>query len=146
MIWETIEKDFSIFFSNYTLKNQSENFINFDNPSYKSKIQIKLDNGIVLPHEAIDTFFDYNVYKEKYERRILRFKTVIRDKNIKKIFIRADEKKITEENKHMLINSLNKYGCLNYEIKFINYSEYICKENFTWKRDYIDWKNIFLNL
>lgn len=144
MICDVLEKDFSFFFSNYTTKHQSDNFINFDNLEYKSKIQIKLNNGIVMPHEAIDTDFDEKVYIDKYLRRIERFKKVIKDEKFKKIFIRTDEKKLIDSNKQKLIDALNVYGCVNYEIKFITYSDYICKENFTWQRNYIDWKSIFL--
>ena len=97
-----------------------------------------------MPHEACDIEFNENIYKEKYLRRIERFKKIIRNEKIKKIIIRTDEKKLIDCNKQKLINAFDIYGCVNYEIKFITYSNYICESEFTWQRNYIDWKNIFM--
>jgi hypothetical protein len=143
MICDVIEKDFSIFFSNYKTKQQSDNFINFDTPEYKSKVQLKLENGIIMPHEAYEDIFNVDEYTKKYMRRIERFRNIIRNKNIKKIFIRTDEKKVIDINKEKLLRTLDNYGCVNYEVRFVSYSDYVCKENFTWQRDYIDWTKIF---
>lgn len=146
---DCIDKEFSIFFEGYTTKLQSNNFDNFDtidvstDKNIKSKIQLKLCNGLILPHEAIDDVFDESIYKEKYKRRIDRFKNIVQNKEIKKIFIRADEKSLTEIQKDKLKKSLDLYGCINYEIKFICYADYKCTEKFTWQRDYICWKELF---
>lgn len=149
MICDTIEKDFSNFFEGYITKPQSNNFNNFDtinvtdeNP-VKSRVQLKLSNGMILPHESIEDVFDEFLYREKYERRIDRFKNVVQDKKFKKIFIRADEKQLTSIQKENLYKSLDLYRCTNYEIRFIYYSDYKCTENFTWQRDYICWKELF---
>ena len=153
MICNTIEKDFSIFFEGYSTKQQSNNFNNFDivsntvnvtdENSIKSRVQLKLSNNMILPHEAIEDVFDEFLYREKYERRIDRFKNVVRDEKFKKIFIRADEKPLTHIQIDGLYKSLDLYGCTNYEIRFIDYSDYKCTENFTWQRDYICWKELF---
>ena len=149
MLCECIEKDFSIFFEGYSTKPQSNNFNNFDtvnvtdeNP-VKSRVQLKLSNGMILPHEAIEDVFDDLLYTEKYKRRIDRFRNVVRDEKIKKIFIRADEKHLTSNQKEKLYKSLDLYGCNNYEIRFICYSDYKCTGTFTWQRDYICWKELF---
>ena len=148
MICDTLEKSFSNFFENFTEFEQSDNYNNFDNidnidnidNSIKSRIKIKLSNGIILPHEANEYSFDKYAYIEKYKRRIDRFVDIIRNNKIKKIFVRSDNKKITDKDKQKLESELKQYGCINYHIIFIDYSEYICKEKFNWKREYIDWK------
>lgn len=141
MLYDTLENRFSNFFEDITLINQGDNFLNFDE-NVKSNIKIKLKNGIILQHEAILEEFDFDKYKEKYMRRIDRFYNICIDKSIKKIFIRADNKKISETNKIKLGSSLDKYGCVNYNIIFVNYSDFDVIGEFTWQRTYIDWKNI----
>lgn len=159
MICETLDNGFSNFFENYQLIEQNDkfdkfdkfdnfdkfnNFDKFDNDKIKSRVKIKLKNNMVLPHEAKNFDFDVSKYNDKYRRRIDRFNKVVNDKDIKKIFIRCDNKKIKDTEKELLIKSLNDYGCINYDIIFINYSDFICVDEFTWKRDYIDWK-VFLS-
>jgi len=139
MLCDVLDNNFSIFFSDYVLKNQSDNFDNFDSSNMKSKIKMILKNKIIFPHEAFDDIFDFDEFKKKYERRIKRFDNIVKDKNIKKIFVRADNTKISDIDKDKLCKSLEDYGCVNYEIKFINYSEYKLIGEFTWQRDYIDW-------
>ena len=143
MLCDIIDTDFSIFFERYNIKTQCNNFNNFDEENIKSRLQIKLCNGIIMPHEANEYKFDEKLYREKYIRRIDRFRCVIRDNKIKKIFIRADEKQIMEIQKKKLYDKLNLFGCVNYDIKFINYGDYKCNEEFTWQRKYIPWINYF---
>lgn len=148
IILDILQSKFSIFFENYELIEQSDNFNKFDNFEHsenniKSRIKIKLSNNIILPHEANGFTFDEIGYKEKYMRRIKRFDAVISNENVKKIFIRCDNKKITDANKELLTKSLDNYGCVNYEIYYITYSDYVCNGDFTWKRDYIDWVTLF---
>lgn len=140
MLCDVLDNEFSIFFRDYILKNQGDNFDSFGckSKNIKSKVKMILKNKIVFPHESINEHFDFDTFKEKYERRIKRFNNIVWDNNIKKIFVRADNTKISGSDKIKLEESLKKYGCVNYEIKFINYSDYVA-ENFTWKRDYIDW-------
>lgn len=141
MICNTLDNRFSNFFEDITQIKQSDNFMNFDE-KIKSNIKIKLKNGMIFPHEAILEEFNFDKYKEKYTRRIERFYNVCTNKNIKKIFIRADNKKITEENKIKLRLSLDNYGCVNYDIIFINYNDYPIVGEFTWQREYIDWTKL----
>ena len=62
------------------------------------------------------------------------------------------KKRRVEEQKKInlgyLENTLSKYGCKNYKVKFINMDEYVDLipqgEAFDWHRDYIDWKDILL--
>lgn len=142
MLCDTLDNRFSNFFEDITQIKQSDNFMNFDE-NIKSNVKIKLKNGMIFPHEAILEEFNFDKYKEKYMRRIERFNNICTNKNIKKIFIRADNKKITENNKIELKESLNKYGCVNYDIIFITYSDYPIVGEFTWQREYIDWQKIY---
>lgn len=143
MIIDTIECNFSNFFE-YTLKHRdNDNFMNFETGT-KSNIHIILNNNMVLPHEADGKNFDEILYKLKYMRRINRFNEIIRNEKIKKIFIRADEKEISNFDKHKLIETLKRKGCVNFEIKFISYKLYDT-DTFTWQRDYIDWGKILKN-
>lgn len=145
MLCDVLDNNFSIFFENFIFKNQSDNFDNFDkfdkfgSLEMKSKVKMILNNKIVFPHEAFENIFDFEKFKEKYLRRINRFNSVVKNAHIKKIFVRADNSTISESDKIKLNKSLEDYGCINYEIKFINYSDYVCIGDFNWKRDYIDW-------
>ena len=143
MICDSLDSKFSIFFDSYDLIEQSDNFDNFNNLNIKSRLKIKLSNNMILPHESEEYNFDKIKYEEKYQRRIKRFYDVVSDEKIKKIFIRCDNKKIKQNDKEMLIRSLDNYGCINYEIRFISYSDYVCVGEFNWKREYIDWSHIF---
>jgi hypothetical protein len=141
MIIDTLQNKFSNFFE-YTLKEGTDNFINFKSGN-KSRIQLKLNNGIVLPHESDEFDFDSTSYENKYKRRIERFNKLIGDKNIKKIFVRTDDKIISEKEKSQLKFELEKYGCKNFDIQYISYKMYKT-DNFTWQRDYIPWNTFFL--
>ena len=140
MITDTLQNKFSNFFD-YTLKQGSDNFINFES-NHTSKIHLKLKNGMILPHESKGIRFDRIEYEEKYKRRIDRFNHIIGDKNIRKIFVRADQHSLSEEKSH-LKEELEKYGCKNFDILYITYNEFKT-DNFTWQRDYIEWKNLLI--
>lgn len=148
MLCDVLENNFSIFFEDYVLKNQSNNFDKFldfeDINNVKSKIKMILKNKIIFPHEADEDIFDFEKFKEKYLRRIDRFNNIVRNNDIKKIFVRADNTKISESDKIKLDLCLRKYGCVNFEIQFITYSDYVCIGEFNWKRDYIDWTQLFI--
>jgi len=139
-IQNILENDFSNFFDNIKLKKiNSYKFINFDHNEI-SKISIILENGIILPHECTDVYNE-DIFKEKYTRRINRFREIVINNKIKKIFVRADDKQI-DLNK--LKNILDNYNCLNYKLITIDYSHYKCVDNFTWQREYIAWDKLFL--
>jgi hypothetical protein len=152
MLEDTLEKNFSIFFENYQIKQQSDNFDNFDNfddnikeiKQIKSKKRLILSNKIILPHEFVNDDFNFDEYKNKYERRIQRFINVVKDKDIRKIFVRADNNDIGEDKKKHLNKILENYGCINFEIKFINYSEYKLVGEFNWQRDYVNWRDLLI--
>jgi hypothetical protein len=140
MIINTLELSFSNFFK-YELIEQSSNFFNETNLSELSLIKLKLSNGMILPHEALGYTFNEKEYKEKYFRRIERFNTKVFDRNIHKVFVRGDDR-ITDIEKSMLYSALDKYGVVNYSVKFISYSEYLDKiqsDKFDWKREYVNW-------
>lgn len=143
MLCDVLENNFSIFFEDYVFKNQSNNFDKFvdfeDINNVKSKVKMILKNKIIFPHEAYENIFDFEKFKEKYQRRIYRFNSVVRNNDIKKIFVRTDNTNISESDKIKLDLCLKKYGCVNFEIQFITYSDYVCIGEFNWKRDYIDW-------
>jgi hypothetical protein len=138
------------------LENGFSNFIDFDfieikeNPNdvyFNSKKQLSKKKlvhklyKIIFPHEANEEHINVEEIKEKYERRIKRFIDICKDKKIKKIFVRSD-KKYNKIKNDKLINSLDKI-CINYQLINIDYSKYVCKDEFTWQREYIPWINIF---
>jgi len=142
-----LKDNFSNFYNNnnFIIKKQSNNFLNMEQDIISEyKIIIKPYN-ITLPHEFTLSNFDYTIYKTKYERRIERFINIIKDKNIKKVLIRSGTTKtLSNDMICKLKEELDKFGAVNYRIKIVNYDMYEI-DNFTWKRDYIDWYNIFMN-
>jgi len=142
-IIETLDNNFSNFFKDYTLQKQSTNFVNFDeSTNVKSLIKIILKNKIILPHEALNDELDVEKYHQKYLKRVIRFTDVVRNEKIKKIFIRSDVKKISDEIKSKLNKSLNDFGCKNYSIIYIDYNSYPVVGEYEWTRSYIDWNKI----
>lgn len=139
MIINTLENKFSNFFE-YTLKEGSNNFINFES-NLTSRIHLKLKNGIILPHESNEFEFNKIYYEEKYKRRIKRFNKIISDENIRKIFVRADYNTLNQKEKSELQIALDKYCCNNFDILYITYNEFKI-DNYTWQRDYIPWNFI----
>jgi len=170
-----LDNDFRDFadFSKYEVNEQSTVFDFIDN--HESEKQIKSlaklthrEYGFTLPHESrgrdlllshleMNGSNEYNFdrinileFEKKYSRRIERFRQIVRNPDIQKIFIRLgntkEQKKI---NLGYLENALSRYGCKNYKIKIINMDDYkhlISKnEKFDWHRDYIDWGEIFLH-
>lgn len=149
MISDCLNNEFSFFFEDFTIKEQSANFYKFTDSTIdltinvKSRVKIILKNKMQFPHEATESEFDFIEFKKKYLRRIERFNLIVRSADYKKIFVRADNRIISESDKHNLQNSLVKYGAINFEIKFISYESYPVKGEFLWQRSYIDWKNFF---
>ena len=142
MIIETLDNKFSNFFD-YEIKYQSLNFDNSES-DVKSLKRLITRNKIIFPHEAVGYVIDEELFKEKYTRRIQRFTDVVKNDLIHKIFIRADNKPLNDERKLRLIESLDRFGVKNYEIKFICYDSYpVSGVDFNWKRSYINWKDIF---
>lgn len=141
MIIDSLDNKFSNFFD-YEIKDQS---MNFDNLilNVKSGKRIITNNKIVFPHESELDYLDEEKYKKKYQRRIQRFVDVVQNKDIKKIFIRADNKKLNNNNEQCLIDSLHRFGVKNFVVKFISYDLYQVCELFDWKRSYINWNKIF---
>jgi len=140
MITDSLQNNFSNFFE-YELKEGSDLFMNFEYET-KSRIHLKLKNGIILPHESNQFIFDRKEYENKYTRRIERFNKIVTDKMIRKIFVRADDKILNEKEKSQLEFEFKKYGCENFDIVYINYKMYNTN-NFTWQRDYIPWTDFF---
>ena len=145
MISDCLENSFSNFFCDYTLKEQSGNFDRFYESelgmNIKSRVKVILKNKMQFPHEANGTDFDFEEFKKKYSRRIERFNKIVKSPDYKKVFIRADNKKLSESDKEKLQDSLEKY-VLNFEIKYITYDDYPVSGEFTWQRSYIDWEKI----
>ena len=139
--------DFSIFFdeTHFIIKPNTPN--SHQNESHQNlssnyKILNKFYN-IILPHEYISDVFDMNEFREKYTRRIERFKKDLRNKFKKKIFIRGGNSKyLSKLDQDRLITQVESYGGVNFEIRFIDYDKFSpsLPTDYTWKRDYIDWK------
>ena len=158
-----IDNDFADFadFSKYEVKEVKE--VNGQSAVYDfidnrdSEKQIKslaklthLEYGFTLPHEHNYDRINILEFEEKYSRRIERFRQVVRNPEIEKIFVRLgntkEQKKI---NLGYLENTLSRYGCKNYKVKFINMDDYVDLipqgEAFDWHRDYMPWGEILLS-
>ena len=137
---ETLDNKFSNFFD-YEIKEQSSNFDNFEK-DVKSNLRLITRNKIIFPHEADGDYIDETLFREKYTRRIKRFTEIISDENIRKIFIRADNKSLKDDKQRKLYESLERFGAKNYEIKFLSYDSYPVSGAFDWKRLFINWLDI----
>lgn len=84
-------------FTNYDVKLQNAMFDYFDtklqnNTKSLNKL-IHLEYGFVLPHEYMQKDIDILEFEEKYSRRIERFRSVVRNANIRKVFVRLGNTK-----------------------------------------------------
>jgi hypothetical protein len=101
----------------------------------------------ILPHEYDGDNLDIEKFKEKYTRRIKRFRQYVKDPTIETKFIRLGSYK---DKKHIdsLTDVIDEY-CKhdNFAIYYLNESIYELPkmENFIWTREHIPWKTI-LNL
>jgi hypothetical protein len=143
-------------FDNYTVKSQSDNFINMDGVNMGSEKVLSRRKLIhnkykfILPHEYMNDILDIEQFETKYARRIIRFRTLVTDSSIKKIFVRLCGDKETREksnyvkNKIYLEECLARYGCVNFKVIVINYNDYdsLIPDKYTWQRDYIPWSEV----
>jgi len=102
----------------------------------------------IMPHEFVGDFIDYDIWRNKYLRRIERFRTILKNPNIQKIFVHLD----TISNNSVKVSMPS--TSINFElekviriyssgdVKFIKIIDLEVKENFTWQRDYLDWSNL----
>ena len=126
--------------------NNNEDNNEDNNQNLKSLNRLKHRKyGIIAPHEYCNKDINIIDFESKYNRRIDRFIKICKNDSILKIFVRCgnskDAKKIC-----ILDDAIKKY-IKNYKLLYINYDEYSHlipnDNNFNWKRDYIDWFNIF---
>jgi len=108
------------------------------------KLKHKIHN-ILLPHESNNDICDLKEILNKYNRRINRFNNLMTNKDYKKIIYIGLNKMINNNDKYKLYTTLNNYGCINYNVHFIIYSDYIIptNEKYSWHRNWIPWNNIF---
>lgn len=99
----------------------------------------------IMPHEFSGDFIDWNIWREKYLRRIERFRKIVKNPNIQKIFVYLD---ITHESTiHISTFGEMEKVMREYtfgDIKFIKIKDYGVRENFNWKREWLDWKTVLL--
>jgi hypothetical protein len=122
-------------------------FSNFDKININSQVKLKhIIYNFIAPHEYSNNDLDIDEFKNKYERRIRRFRDISRNENIKKIYIRLENGYYNNELETNLYHILEQYGCKNFTIKFIyntNYQYLIPdKTVFNWHRDYIPWEEL----
>lgn len=135
-------------FDSFTVKEQSDNFDNFEKQETKILSRRRLIHNkykFIMPHEYVDDYLDIKQFEEKYARRTARFKTLVKDSNIKKVFVRlCNKKENNEKNKILLEECLSRYGCKNFDIIIINYNDYdmLLQSAFEWQREYIPWNDI----
>lgn len=152
---EILDADFFNFLNpnEWIQEKQSDNFVSCYDIQKKSKIRLKHKKyNIMYRHESIDDFLDLDMFLEKYSRRIDRFRNFMKNqsknksKNYKKIYIYIGVDKINKTDYERLLNCITKnYNILNFELILINYSEYKCEIEFNWKRDYINFADLFKN-
>ena len=143
IIIETLDMKFSNFFD-YEIKGQSSHFDNFDKVESNVRSQKRLitKNRIIFPHEAVGDYLDDNLFREKYTRRINRFTEIVCNEEKHKIFVRSDNKSLTDDKKDKLIESLERFGAKNYEVKFISYDVLPVYGAFDWKRSKLNWRDL----
>ena len=108
----------------------------------KSLLKLKhSDYNILLPHEAKNDIIDLDEIIIKYKRRIIRFNDIIKSNKHKIIYVGIN--KINDLDKQKLIQCVNNYGCINYEIKFIEYFNYPLIGDYSWDKKWIPWNKIF---
>ena len=122
-------------------------FSNFDKTNTNSQVKLKhIRYNFIAPHEYCNYDLNIDEFKNKYERRITRFRDISRKENIKKIYIRLETGYYDDELETNLYHILEKYGCKNFTIKFIyniNYQDLIpIGTIFNWRRDYIPWEEL----
>ena len=130
-------------------EKQSDNFVSCYDPQKKSLIRIRHKKfNIMYRHESIDDFLDMTLFLEKYSRRIDRFRDFMRNQieNYKKIYIYVGVDKINKTDYESLLNCISNYTdkIINFELILINYSVYKCEIEFNWKRDYINFTDLFI--
>ncbi len=99
--------------------------------------------NITFPHEIkIDdqTSVDIKIknFIDKYDRRINKFISILKNDSIKKVFIRITNKKEELENLNDILSKI----CLNYELKIIIINKK--KKFLSWKKEELNWENIFI--
>ena len=131
---------FNYFNSQNTLSGESENPI-------KSLMRLKhIKYGLIAPHEYIGADIDIDHFQGKYTRRIERFRKIVCDPDIRKVFVYLDQsgKELMEKFKM----ALTRYGCVNFDIVIVKTRDYDhlipVDQPFDWRREYIDWKSILL--
>ncbi len=87
--------------------------------------------------------YEFKKFKEKYARRISRFKKLMCDQSIHKVIVHIGpdkDSKLFDE----LRQVFDSKSYLNYKIKFIPYSEFEAVGTTCWKREEYDWASFFL--
>lgn len=139
-------------FTNYDVKLQNAMFDYFDTKLQNNTKSLNklthLEYGFVLPHEYIQKDIDILEFEEKYSRRIERFRSVVRNANVRKVFVRLGNTK-EKKKQSILDTALSRYGCVNYKLCFVNMDDYVelipstnTNDMFDWHRDYVPWKDI----
>jgi hypothetical protein len=150
-----LETDFQFFLDELFIESESNKFSLIDLIEIKNydifnsvgiKNSFELDKtliiksrkylSLVFPHEIKD-INDFPIFIEKYKKRINNFRNIINDSKINKIFIRV------EKNLSSKLDKLDKLSnlCKPNQIKYVNIDKSI--KYSSWKKDEIDWKNIF---
>lgn len=121
--------------------NNSGKFIvideDYEKKEYNDTCFVNIKYNIYFPHDDCN----YDTFFVKYKRRIDRFKLIINDKNIHKVFYRISK----PSDSKVISTVLNKLNIQNYKIEIID-KEYNAdneKMEDLWKRNNYDWKTLF---
>jgi hypothetical protein len=149
-----LDKDFTDFvdFINYDVKLQNAMF-DYVDTTIQNNIKslnklIHLEYNFVLPHEYVENYIDIQEFEAKYSRRIERFRSVVRNVDIRKVFVRLGNTK-EKKKQSILEDALARYGCKNFVLRYVNIDDYaelipgtITNDVFDWHRDYMPWIDI----
>jgi hypothetical protein len=124
---------------NYIVKNTSHNFPKIDECWVEEKSQtlrIVDSSGVIFVHD-LSNIYELPSVREKYRRRLERFKAIMLDASIKKILFRVCKNPADLE---YLTSQFDKLGYVNYEIRIETFTN--CRGSDWRKMDY-DWHEFF---
>lgn len=156
---QCVDDDFAHFCeeTNFSMKNTSTNFkiIQENYSDGKLTDSIRMHNTVYDFHHLHDfklyithgitqnLEYGFKKFKEKYEKRIIRFRELMKNNLVSKVIVHIGPKKDVKLFDR-LKEVFNEKSYTNYEIKFISYCEFESIGTSSWKRDEYDWASFFI--
>lgn len=156
---QCIDDDFSYFCdeSSFTMKNTSKNFKIIQDNYFDGKLtnSIRMLNSVYDFHHLHDfklyvelgitqnLKYGFKKFKEKYNKRIIRFRELMRNNLVHKVIVHIGPQKDIELI-DKLIEVFDSKSYTNFQIKFISYNEFETLKTSSWKREEYDWASFFI--